>query len=304
MAYLTADELKLVGFKLLGKNVKVSRTARIMTPHLIEIGDNAQLHDFCELNGKIKIGRDSVIQRFTKIIGINGPSHNIIFGDSVLIGEHVQIIIDELEIKDYSKVHHHVNIHGYLPCSIGNNAWIGQYSIIDSVGGAIIGDNCGIGAHSQLWSHIKYGDTLEGCRFLSQTELSIGDDVWLVGHCIVSPVRIENKAMALVGSVIIKNMEYNTIYGGSPAKPISSRVGYQFDPISVEEKYSKLTQYLENWSGDKQKIKIITDMIEINLTNDVSYFNVNDRKYTKKYTNAEVSFIKYLLPDKAKFIPY
>ena len=46
----------------------------------------------------------------------------------------------------------------YLPEINGNN----------EIGGMNIGNNCGIGAHSQLWSHIKYGDMLEGCRFLSE----------------------------------------------------------------------------------------------------------------------------------------
>ena len=152
------------------------------------------------------IGKNVVIENTAKIRGINGKAKKIVIGDNVYIGGDVQIICDNFSIGNYSKIQHHTNIHGYLPCKIGHNAWIGQYSIIDSIGGTTIGNNCGIGAYSQLWSHIKYGDTLEGCRFLKESPLNIGNDVWFVGHCIVSPINVADKSMALVGSVVTKDM--------------------------------------------------------------------------------------------------
>ena len=143
-----------------------------------------------KINSKnIIIGHNVTIHPSVKICGINGPAESVIIGDNTFIGENVQIICQDFSIGDYGKIQHHTNIHGYLPCFIGHNAWIGQYSIIDSIGGTYIGNNCGIGAHSQIWSHIKYGDTLEGCRFLSEKKMNIGNDVWFVGHCIVSPIN-------------------------------------------------------------------------------------------------------------------
>ena len=122
----------------------------------------------------LQIGTNTFIDSSASIRGIDGKAKNIIIGDNVYIGANVQIICDNFSIGDYSKIQHNTNIHGYKPCKIGHNAWIGQYTIIDSIGGTKIGDNCGIGAHSQIWSHIKFGDTLEGCRFLSEKEMSIG----------------------------------------------------------------------------------------------------------------------------------
>jgi len=248
------------------------------------------------------IGLNTFIDPTVIIRGINGNSKKIIIGDNCYIGKNVQIIIDELKIGDYCKIHHNTNIHGYKPCVIGHNAWIGQYTIIDSIGGVTIGNNCGIGAHSQLWSHIKYGDTLEGCRFLSDSPLKIGNDVWFVGHCIVSPINAEDKSMALVGSVITKNMKSNHVYAGIPANDITDKVGNQFNNVPIKDKYEKMLGYLSESSIENIKIVETTD--DFNFNDDISYFDVSSRTYTKKQSINEIKFMNYLLPDKAKFTPY
>ncbi|HRI20648.1 MAG TPA: hypothetical protein PLA68_06820 [Panacibacter sp.] len=252
----------------------------------------------------IQIGKNTVIEPDVVIRGIDGKAKSIIIGDNVYIGKGVQIICNDFILGDYSKIHHHTNIHGYKHCHIGHNAWIGQFTIIDCIGSTTIGNNCGIGAHSQLWSHIKYGDTLEGCRFKNEKPLIIGNDVWFVGHCIVSPITAEDKSMALAGSVITSDMKLNTIYAGTPAKPISDKIGPQFIVTTCNEKVEKMNQYLNESKLDASIIKIVTDKAEINFDDSISYFNVADRKYTKRNTETEISFMKFLLPDKAKFTPY
>lgn len=249
------------------------------------------------------IGEGTIIEPSVKIRGLNGKAKRIKIGDHCYIGENVQIICDDFEIGDYSKIQHDCNIHGYKPCKIGHNLWLGQFSIIDTIGGCEIGNNCGIGAHSQLWSHIKFGDTLEGCRFLSEGKLEIGNDVWFVGHCIVSPIKAEDKSMALVGSVITKDMKQNTIYSGMPAKSLSEKIGPQFEEKTLEEKYDKLLKYLIASGVDQTKVQVIKTKEGIKKEN-VSYFVVKDRSYTKIGSPDEVKFMKFLLPEKAKFIPY
>lgn len=253
---------------------------------------------------EISIGKNTIIESSAIIRGINGKAKNIKIGDNCYIGSNVQIICDNFSLGDYSKIHHDTNIHGYLPCKIGHNVWIGQYSIIDSIGGATIGNNCGIGAHSQLWSHIKFGDTLEGCRFLSEKSLDIGNDVWFVGHCIVSPIVAEDKSMAMAGSVVTKDMKFNEIYAGSPAKSISDKIGYQFEEVDLERKLLKMKKYLYDWNAHSETIKIVSTITDLEYENkQYSYFNVTDRTYLKRNTSEEISFMKYLLPSKAKFVP-
>ncbi|MBL4585511.1 MAG: hypothetical protein JKX84_00430 [Flavobacteriales bacterium] len=250
----------------------------------------------------IFIGKGAVIHPTAKIRGVSGKAKSIYIGDHTYIGADVQIICDDFRIGDFGKIHHHTNIHGNQPCSIGHNAWIGQYTIIDSVGGVSIGNNCGIGAHSQLWSHIKYGDQLEGCRFEQTKKLQVGNDVWFVGHSIVSPITAEDKSMALVGSVVTKDMKYNEIYAGNPAKSISDKIGSQFNHVSVEEKKSKLVNLLKKFNPEST-IKIVISNDEIDVADGCSYFNVSDRTYSKNQSEEEIAFMKFLLPEKAKFVP-
>ncbi len=56
MAYYTEDELKNLGFKSIGKNVKISDKASIYNFDKIEIGDNSRIDDFCIISGKITLG--------------------------------------------------------------------------------------------------------------------------------------------------------------------------------------------------------------------------------------------------------
>ena len=224
-------------------------------------------------------------------------SKKIVIGDNTYIGDNVQIIIDELTIGDYCKIHHHTNIHGYKPLTIGHNAWIGQGTIIDSIGGVTIGNNCGIGAYSQLWSHIRYGDPLEGCNYESEKELIIGNDVWFVGHCIVSPIVAKDKSMALVGSVITKDMEFNHIYGGNPANDLTNKIKPQFKEITIEEKRNIINQFII-----PKNIRIIENDDDI-ISDEISYFNITNRTYTKRGTDEEIVFMKQLQNKLIKFVP-
>jgi acetyltransferase-like isoleucine patch superfamily enzyme len=244
------------------------------------------------------IGKNTYISESATIRGINGNAKKIVIGDNTYIGDNVQIIVDELVIGDYCKVHHHTNFHGWRPLQIGHNAWIGQGTIIDSLGGVNIGNNCGIGAYSQLWSHIRYGDPLEGCNYESENQLKIGNDVWFVGHCIVSPIIAHDKSMALVGSVVTKDMEYNHIYGGAPAKDLTNKIKPQFKKIGLDEKRNIMSQFVLT-----NNIKLIEDDSEI-ISNDISYFNILKRTYTKKNTDDEILFMRELQKKLIKFIPY
>jgi len=250
----------------------------------------------------IQVGVGTFIDESATIRGLNGEAEHVRIGDHSYIGANVQIICDDFELGDYCKIHHDTNIHGYNPCHIGHNAWIGQFCIIDSIGGVQIGNNCGVGAGSQLWSHIKFGDKLEGNRFNSDQKLVVGNDVWFVGHCIVSPIIAADKSMAMVGSVVTRNMEQNRVYAGVPAKDITEKVGPQFEETSLEQKLKLMEKYLNDFGGDVDEIKIVAD-VPLFPTDNVSYFAVATREYTKTNSEMEVEFMKFLLPEKAKFVP-
>lgn len=69
MSFLSDSELRKIGFKKLGKNVKISEKASIYNPEKIEIGDNSRIDDFCLLSGKISIGNNVHIAAYCNIAG-------------------------------------------------------------------------------------------------------------------------------------------------------------------------------------------------------------------------------------------
>lgn len=255
--------------------------------------------DEISIGKNVKIGKNVIIRN---IDGKN--SSKICIGDNVFIGDNTIILVPEFSIGDYSTIHRHTRISGYKKCIIGHNFWIDQNCILNSTDELIIGNNVGVGAYSQLWTHIKYGDILEGCRFNSTKPMIIEDDVWFVGHCIVSPVHAKKKSMAMVGSVITKNMEENTIYAGSPAKSISEKIGPQFSNRTFEEKEKMFIQKLKAWNLFEEygnKIIPVKDYPS-KIKDDSIYFNLKERTYTKKGFEFEFEFMRYLLPE-YKFIP-
>ena len=133
-----------------------------------------------EFGGRIRWGRNVVL----------GPRcRRVSIGFGAFIGNDLYIDVEELEIGDYFTMHHGGVIHGRR-CLIGHNCWIGHYSILDALGGLLrLGNNVGVGAHSQLWSHLQFGDLLAGCRWYRQSELIVGDDAWFVGHTIAASIH-------------------------------------------------------------------------------------------------------------------
>jgi UDP-3-O-[3-hydroxymyristoyl] glucosamine N-acyltransferase len=58
MAFLTEEQLKNIGFKYIGDNVKISDKCSIYNPEEIAIDDNSRIDDFCLISGLIRIGKN------------------------------------------------------------------------------------------------------------------------------------------------------------------------------------------------------------------------------------------------------
>lgn len=69
MSYYSKEELNVIGFKYIGKNVKVSSKASIYDPEKICIDDNSRIDDFCVLSGRIMIGKNVHITVFCNLAG-------------------------------------------------------------------------------------------------------------------------------------------------------------------------------------------------------------------------------------------
>lgn len=235
-----------------------------------------------------------------------GPScEEINIGFGCFVGNDIYIDVKILRMGDYVTVHHGSVIHG-VQTVIGHNCWIGQYTIVDSLAGLTsIGNNVGVGAHSQLWSHMKFGDVLEGCRWCSSKDLIIEDDVWFVGHSIVGPIHAAQKSMLMTGSVIVSDMAENSIYAGSPAKDMTQKFGRQFVERTLSEKMELFLSYVDEYRklGNNTEFIHVVEKDGENWGGTKTAFSLLGRCYWPRYTEDEFGFMKYILYEKAKFLP-
>ena len=71
-SFYTDEELSQIGFKSIGKDIKISRKASIYSPQNISIGDNVRIDDFCILSGKITLGSHIHISAYVALYGAMG----------------------------------------------------------------------------------------------------------------------------------------------------------------------------------------------------------------------------------------
>ncbi len=96
MAYYTSKELKTMGFKWLGMNVKISDKASIYDCDQIEVGDNSRIDDFCVVSGKVSVGKNVHIAPYCLVAG---GEKGIIFEDFSGLAYQVQVFTQS---DDYS----------------------------------------------------------------------------------------------------------------------------------------------------------------------------------------------------------
>jgi acetyltransferase-like isoleucine patch superfamily enzyme len=247
------------------------------------------------------IGIGSKIHNSVEFLGLN----SINIGDHVEIGDNVRFIGNgDVYIGDYSKIFRNSLFISRNLIKLGEVSWIGERSTIDGTGELVAGDFIGVGIGSCLYSHIQHGDVTEGCTYDRKSSLLIGDDVWFVGECFVSPVVVKNKSMAMLGSVIIKDMEENHIYGGNPAKDLTDKIGNPWKYVSLEEKESRLSKLLDEGclqnNLDRSQFKVV-EKVSDNSDNGITYYCLSNRTYTKRNSIEEIKMNKWLFNSKAKF---
>jgi acetyltransferase-like isoleucine patch superfamily enzyme len=76
-SFFNIQELKSLGLKSFGQNVKISRKCSIYGAENISIGSNVRIDDFCILSGNITIGSNIHISSYVALYGSKG----IIFDD-------------------------------------------------------------------------------------------------------------------------------------------------------------------------------------------------------------------------------
>jgi len=149
MAFLSEEQLKGMGFKNLGRNVKISDKASIYNADLIEIGDHSRIDDFCVLSGNVSIGRNVHIAVYCNVAG---GTEGIVFEDfsGLAYGCHVMSQTDDYtgrtmtnptvptKFKKETKRAVHIGRH----CIVGTNSII--------LPGVTLGEGTSVGALSMV----------------------------------------------------------------------------------------------------------------------------------------------------------
>ncbi|KRS21857.1 hypothetical protein AAY72_06310 [Alishewanella sp. WH16-1] len=147
MAYLNFAELKNIGFKKLGRNVKISDKAAIYNPELIEIGDNSRIDDFCILSGNIVVGRFCHI---TPMCLLAGGEPGIKLADFCTLAYGVKIFSQSDDYSGTSMVNSLIpkkfKRETFAPVVLEKQVIIGAGSMV--LPGVIIAEGCSVGAMS------------------------------------------------------------------------------------------------------------------------------------------------------------
>lgn len=149
MGFLLDHDLRQLGFKFLGKDVKISDRVSIYNPQAISIGDYSRIDDFCILSAGqegIEIGAYVHIAAYCSLIGrcriqlddFSGLSSRVAIYSSSddYSGE---TLTNPCVPEEYKRVHH-------APVHLGKHVIVGVATCI--LPGVTIGEGSAIGAFS------------------------------------------------------------------------------------------------------------------------------------------------------------
>ena len=239
--------------------------------------------------------------------GMNVRFHcdSVRIGDGCVFRDNVLVESTEFVVGDFGTFYQGVFAPGPGKLQIGHNCWFGKDAIIDSQGDVQIGNNVGIGAGVQLWSHSQFGNKLAGAQAWHARGLGIGDDSWIGPGAQIGPVHIAPKTMVLMGSVVTKNTISNHPYAGNPAVDIIDKMGPVFTAVSIQERHSLFQKKIEEFNQISEtdvhaRIKTVKEFNSGKPA--TTEFNLNTLEYRKTGSKLERKLIRFMLPD-LKFTP-
>lgn len=147
MTYLSEAEVARIGFAKCGRNVKISRDARIYDAAHIEIGENSRIDDFCVISGRVVIGRHSHI---TPMCLIAGGKEGVVFGDFCTLAYGVKVFSQSDDYSGRSMVNSMIptafKLETFARVSVGRQVVVGAGATIFP--GVEVGEGCAVGAMS------------------------------------------------------------------------------------------------------------------------------------------------------------
>jgi len=154
MAYLDQNQLEAMGFKHLGKNVKISDKASIYNADEMSIGDHVRIDDFSVISGKVSIGRNVYVAIFCNVAG---GEKGVTLSDFVTLAYGCQVFSQS---DDYSgSTLTNPTVPDAFKKEIKKEVLIGRHVIIGTSStvfpGVHVAEGTSIGAHSLVTKHTQ-----------------------------------------------------------------------------------------------------------------------------------------------------
>lgn len=193
----------------------------IVSPFMFEydtIGEGTIIEPFAYIDSDVKIGKNCVIQSGARIY------RNVVIGDNVtikansVIGSHGFGVERDKDGKTYMIPH----IGGVV---IGDNVQIGAITTVCSgtINPTIIGEHTKVDDHVHIGHNVKIGRSVivTACAEICRSD--IDDEVWIgPNSSIIQGVKIGEKALIGIGSVITKDIAAGSVVAGNPAESIET----------------------------------------------------------------------------------
>jgi len=236
---------------VIGKDVKISDKARINVSEYFEIGDRSVIRDNVLIEGRnVEIGREAWIDEYAHVGGGS--------------------------CFDYQSF-----------LKVGDFLHAGKFSHINTARRVIIGDECGIGINTKIFSHGAYLSAYDGFP-VQFANIEIGDRVWLPNAWVNPGVKIGNDVVVAALSLVNRDLPSGCLAGGIPVKILKKNVYPR--KLNQQEKQ----QLVANIANDVQmKLKLEGNRIHLEHpdTKQVTIFDL-EKKTTEGVGNRRSEVVK------------
>jgi len=124
-----------------------------------------------------------------------------------------------LDFGEGTSIYHNSYVYGDV--AVGNNTWIGPYTLLDGSGSLTIGDNCSISAGVHIYTHDTVKWALSGGKAeYERAPVKIGNCCHIGARTVIAKgVTIGDHCVIGACSFVNRDVPSHTIAIGTPCKP-------------------------------------------------------------------------------------